>query len=408
MMKYFAVRLLLYLSLAIGFFTLLIVITKNYSFHEDITFAIKTTILILILSLLSFRFYTKFPGRRSGLIIFPIVGIWFSATISVLIFLREPYTFFYLSNGLLYIFACMFIEFFYYKKQKNTMAFIPLGWTEDLYKIEGIEWLRLDQPILPNEKTKYIVADLHSPQLDEKWQKFLAECSLQKVNILNIRDVKESLTGRIKIHHMDANDMGSWTPPSFYPLFKRILDIAIVVLSLPITLPIMIITAIIIKLESEGGILFSQIRVGENGEEFLIYKFRSMCKDSEKYGAKFSERNDMRITRTGQFIRKTRIDELPQFFNILKGDMSLIGPRPEQKNFVRKFEKSIPFYNYRHIVKPGISGWAQVMHGYTADIDETQVKVEYDFYYIKNFSFSLDVLIFFKTIKTMLTGFGAR
>ena len=118
--------------------------------------------------------------------------------------------------------------------------------------------------------------------------------------------------------------------------------------------------------------------------------------------------NDMRVTRIGKFIRKTRIDELPQFFNVLKGNMSLIGPRPEQKVFVDQFEQEIPFYNYRHIVKPGITGWAQVTHGYAGDADETRVKIEHDFYYIKHISFSLDILIVFKTIKTMLTGFGAR
>ena len=117
---------------------------------------------------------------------------------------------------------------------------------------------------------------------------------------------------------------------------------------------------------------------------------------------------DSRVTRIGNIIRKTRIDELPQFWNILKGDMSLIGPRPEQKVFVDQFIQEIPFYDYRHIVRPGISGWAQVTHGYAADTEQTQIKIEHDFYYIKHFSFSLDVLILFKTLKTMLTGFGAR
>ena len=117
---------------------------------------------------------------------------------------------------------------------------------------------------------------------------------------------------------------------------------------------------------------------------------------------------DMRITKFGHFIRKTRIDELPQFLNILKGDMSLIGPRPEQLSFVEQFNESIPFYRYRHIVRPGLSGWAQVMQGYASDEDETRVKLEYDFYYIKNFSLALDLLIILKTIQTILTGFGAR
>ncbi|MDE8034084.1 sugar transferase [Actinobacillus equuli subsp. equuli] len=181
-----------------------------------------------------------------------------------------------------------------------------------------------------------------------------------------------------------------------------------VLLSFPIVLPVMLITAILIKLESEGPVLFIQKRIGQKGEEFSIYKFRSMCKDSEKDGAKLASVGDMRVTRVGKFIRKTRIDELPQFFNVLKGDMALIGPRPGQKAFVEQFDQNIPFYSYRHIVKPGITGWAQVTHGYAATKDETQVKIEHDFYYIRHFSFALDVLIFFKTIQTMLTGFGAR
>ena len=170
----------------------------------------------------------------------------------------------------------------------------------------------------------------------------------------------------------------------------------------------MLLTAAAIRLESPGSELFVQNRVGQGGREFKIYKFRSMAADSEADGAKLAQVGDSRITRVGSFIRKTRLDELPQFFNILKGDMSLIGPRPEQKYFVERFEQSIPFYGYRHIVKPGLSGWAQVTQGYAGNEDETQVKLEHDFYYIKHFSLSLDILIIFKTVKTILTGFGAR
>ena len=167
-------------------------------------------------------------------------------------------------------------------------------------------------------------------------------------------------------------------------------------------------TAIAIRLESPGKVIFVQERVGQGGRLFKIYKFRSMRFDAEKHGAQLAQQNDARITRVGKFIRKTRIDELPQFINVLKGDMSLIGPRPEQLGFVKEFEKTIPFYNYRHIVKPGISGWAQVTQGYASNEDETALKVQYDFYYIKHISFALDVLIVLKTIQTMLTGFGAR
>ena len=139
-----------------------------------------------------------------------------------------------------------------------------------------------------------------------------------------------------------------------------------------------------------------------------MYKFRSMTECSDVNQQQETEQDDARVTGIGRFIRKTRIDELPQFLNVLKGEMSLIGPRAEYKRFADELEKQVPFYQYRHIVKPGISGWAQVMHGYATGADETQIKIEHDFYYIKNFSFWLDTLIVFKTIKTVITGFGAR
>jgi len=189
---------------------------------------------------------------------------------------------------------------------------------------------------------------------------------------------------------------------------KRLMDITLVVISAPLWLPVMLITGVLIKLESSGPMFFVQERVGQGNRPFNVYKLRSMCKDSEKNGAQFAAANDMRITRVGKVIRKTRIDEIPQFINVLKGDMSLIGPRPEQRVFVEQFEEEIPFYAYRHVVKPGITGWAQVVHGYAADADDTRVKIEHDFYYIKHFSLWLDILIIFKTIRTMLTGFGAR
>lgn len=228
------------------------------------------------------------------------------------------------------------------------------------------------------------------------------------IKIYNAKNLEESLTGRVRSRYFYENDLGTLQPSGIYQIIKRVIDVIAVLITLPITICIMLITAIAIRLESKGNVLFIQKRVGQGRKEFNLYKFRSMCQDSEKDGTKFATTNDMRITKVGKFIRKTRIDELPQFFNVLKGDMSLIGPRPEQKVFVDKFIKEIPFYNYRHIVKPGISGWAQVIQGYTADVNDTKIKLQYDLYYIKNFSIWLDILIVFKTIKTMLTGFGAR
>jgi exopolysaccharide biosynthesis polyprenyl glycosylphosphotransferase len=216
------------------------------------------------------------------------------------------------------------------------------------------------------------------------------------------------MTGRVQIEHLAENEFGSLLPSALYAFFKRCVDVFAVVVTAPLTVPLMLLTAIAVKLDSPGPALFMQKRVGQGDRDYRIYKFRSMCHDSEKDGAQLAQAGDMRVTRVGRVIRKTRLDELPQFFNVLKGEMSLIGPRPEQRAFVEQFEKEIPFYIYRHVVKPGITGWAQVVQGYASDADDTRVKLQHDFYYIKHFSLWLDILIVFKTIKTIMTGFGAR
>lgn len=371
---------------------------------------IIVTSITFILIAITLRVLLKYPGNKSSSFVLSTVLSWYSIILLILLVFRFDY-----SNVLLGIsfLLTLFFCFMGYFLSRNwvipKIAFIPVGRAKNIDTISNrVEWIHLTNPSLPERRINAIVTDLHSNELTVDWQKFLAQCTLNHISVYNVRQLKESLTGRVEIRHMYENDLGSLLPSPVYSLVKRIIDIILILISVPITLPIMLITAIAIQLESEGGAMFIQKRVGQGGKEFNIYKFRSMCKDSESKGAQFASANDMRVTRIGKFIRKTRIDELPQFFNVLKGDMSLIGPRPEQKTFVDKFEEEIAFYNYRHIVKPGISGWAQVVHGYAADVDDTKVKLEHDFYYIKNFSFWLDILIIFKTLKTMLTGFGAR
>jgi lipopolysaccharide/colanic/teichoic acid biosynthesis glycosyltransferase len=181
-----------------------------------------------------------------------------------------------------------------------------------------------------------------------------------------------------------------------------------VLISLPTLLPVLWVVAVLIRLDSAGPVLFFQRRVGKSGRPFNMVKFRSMCHRADADGAKFTSAADQRTTRLGRFIRKTRIDELPQFWNVLIGDMSLIGPRPEQVPFVARFAKEIPFYEYRHMIKPGITGWAQVTQGYAGSVDETRIKLAHDLYYIRHYSIFMDLLIVLKTICTMLTGFGAK
>lgn len=379
--------------------------------HVRINTITANGIAYLFISFILWQF-KRFAGTNILSFIIPTVTLIYLAIFGYFIFTRLGYSRHALLTGfglnLIYFFI---IHFLIQKYQTIRYAILPFGNINALIyqrTIQKIQFIQLNQPLLEKLQVHGIIADLHSSQLDQNWTKFLAQCTLERIPVFHIKQVQEALTGRIQIEHLSENQFGSLLPSPFYMAFKRILDICIVILILPITLPIMLITAITIKLESSGNILFIQNRVGQGNKDFKIYKFRSMTMNAEQDGAKLAQANDLRITGIGHWIRKTRIDELPQLWNVLKGDMSLIGPRPEQRTFVEQFEKNIPFYIYRHVVKPGMTGWAQVMHGYASNEDETMVKIQYDFYYIKHFSFWLDILIFFKTIRVVITGFGAK
>ncbi|WP_269571208.1 exopolysaccharide biosynthesis polyprenyl glycosylphosphotransferase [Leptospira wolbachii] len=187
---------------------------------------------------------------------------------------------------------------------------------------------------------------------------------------------------------------------------KAILDFVGALLLLILTSPLIILAAFLVKITSTGPILYSQVRVGLSGKEFNIFKLRTMIADAEKEGAKWSSFNDPRITKIGAIFRKTRIDELPQLFNILRGDMSFIGPRPERPEFIKILVEEIPYYSLRHLMKPGLSGWAQVNYDYGSSVNDSLVKLEYDLYYIKNYSFYLDLRTIIKTIRVVVFGKG--
>jgi sugar transferase (PEP-CTERM system associated) len=189
---------------------------------------------------------------------------------------------------------------------------------------------------------------------------------------------------------------------------KNALDFIVASTLLVLTLPLMIAAAIAIKLTSRGPILYSQERVGLGGKVFTIYKFRSMRTDAEKDGARWATANDDRVTRIGRIMRKTRIDELPQLVNVLRGQMSMVGPRPERPQFVSKLQEEIPFYEMRHMMRPGLSGWAQVRYQYGSSVEDAHEKLRYDLYYIKNYSLFLDLTILLETTKVVVFGSGAR
>ncbi|MCK5917648.1 MAG: sugar transferase, partial [Cocleimonas sp.] len=219
---------------------------------------------------------------------------------------------------------------------------------------------------------------------------------------------KMSVPTTISTHAVDlTNELIA--PESSYLISKRVFDIALILFFSPIIIPLMLITAVLIKLEEpSASVFFWQKRVGAQGKAFNMIKFRSMTTDSEKHGSQFAQASDKRITRLGRFTRKMRIDELPQLLNIIRGEMSLIGPRPEQVLFVEEFAKTIPNYGDRHHVLPGITGLAQIKQGYVDDANGTRTKLAYDLYYIENISFLMDIRIALQTLHTMATGFGAR
>lgn len=193
-----------------------------------------------------------------------------------------------------------------------------------------------------------------------------------------------------------------------YKHWRRLIDVTAASIGLLLSLPIMLLTAIAIKLDSRGPIFYTQERVGKGGEVFKIVKFRSMRTDAEKDGPVWAREADDRVTRVGKIIRKVRIDELPQFINVLRGEMSFIGPRPERPEFVQMLEREIPFYAHRCLVKPGLTGWAQIRYSYGASVQDAMEKLQYDLYYIKNQSPVLDLIILFETVRIVLFGRGAR
>ena len=189
---------------------------------------------------------------------------------------------------------------------------------------------------------------------------------------------------------------------------KRILDLLLASTVFLMVWPFMLLTALAVRLESPGPVLYHQTRVGLNGRPFRIYKFRSMRTDAEKSGAQWAVKNDARITRVGAFIRNTRLDELPQLYNVLSGSMSFVGPRPERPEFVVDLAKQIPYYELRHKVKPGLMGWAQLKYPYGASVDDARHKLQYDLYYTKNHSFFIDILIMIQTVEIILLGKGVH
>lgn len=367
--------------------------------------------LAAITALFAFRRVTMYPGARAFAYVLPTFSITFGLATAVLLASRIPYSGTMLLAGYVASLGITFLIAFINQRTAAPprMYFVPAGNTGIVADTPSVVWVRMATPVLPDDPGAAVVADLRHDH-DPEWERMLARAAISGRAVYHTKQLRESLTGRVEIEHLSENSFGSLLPNLAYRGVKRTADLLACLVALPILLVPMLLVAVLIRLDSPGPALFRQRRMGYQGHPFHVIKFRTM----EHRGgtgdmhAAITQDDDMRITRIGRFLRRSRLDELPQIVNILRGEMSWVGPRPEALPLSEWYERELPFYAYRHIVRPGITGWAQVNQGHVAGLGDVHVKLHYDFYYIKYFSAWLDILIALRTVTIMLTGFGAK
>lgn len=337
------------------------------------------------------------------------VGAVYGVVMAYLLLARAYYSRSFLLTSLVTLLFWETIDSLVIRSSNHTLKLggVPSAAVERLRGLRGIELVMLELPKVEDD-VDGLVVDMHQP-LSPEWARFVAEWAASGRAVYHAAAIYETATSRVPLAYLSDGWVGELFNGAVPYLFvKRALDLVFVILTLPITLPLCLIVAGAIWIDSGSPVLFWQVRVGQHGRHFKLVKFRSMRIDAEADGAQFAGEDDRRVTRVGRVIRRLRLDELPQLWNVLRGEMSLIGPRPEQVPFVQQFTRQIPFYSWRHRVKPGITGWAQVQQGYASGLEDTITKLEYDLYYVKHLSLWLDLTIMVKTVWIMLTGRGAR
>ena len=367
--------------------------------------------IALIAGLWIARNITTYPGAEATSYILPAISISYTLLFVILIIGRIPYNRALLVSGWVIgtiWYVALFARIQRYKRLR--VGVVPPCDPAALADIDTVEVVVLRSANIGTVAVDAVIADLRA-DIPAEWDRALADYALTGIPVYHLKHFKESLTGRVELEHLSENSFGSLTPLSAFMAFKRGVDWVAALAAGIILLPLFVVVAIVIRLSSSGPILFRQERMGYRGRTFTVFKFRTMTVTSpgtDPRAAAITHDDDVRITRVGAFLRRSRIDELPQIINILRGEMSWIGPRPEAAVLSRWYQEEIPFYRYRHIVVPGLTGWAQVNQGHVTDVTDVTEKLFYDFYYIKNYSLWMDLLIVNRTILTILSGFGAR
>ena len=340
----------------------------------------------------------RYPGRGSSLVSIPLTLVPILVLIAVIALGRIYYSRPYLICFGSVMLAWMFLRYQMQRRPSvRALATLPFGQMELLESIKGIRFVQLRKPVLPNAQLDGIVLDMHA-QIPQEWISFIADQVMQQKRIYHVASLVESMAGLVSLEHVAALHLEDLRPSLLFNPIKRGVDISVSLLGGLLLLPLGLLVAVLIRLESKGPALYRQERVGFQGKNFMLLKFRSMRVDAEAGGAQFTVENDPRITRMGRFIRKTRLDELPQLWNVVRGEMSLVGPRPERAEFVDQFEQLMPGYNRRHDIPPGITGLAQIRGRYQTD---PGFKLGHDLQYIVNWSPILDLMILAQTVAVM-------
>jgi lipopolysaccharide/colanic/teichoic acid biosynthesis glycosyltransferase len=380
-------------------------------FTSNMLSSILGTALALLLGFSVYRNMTPFPGIRPSAFVIPSFGLAYAAVFATYLFLRLDYSRFQMGASLMLAVVWFFmLSVIAARSSALRMAIVPGGRVDRLRAVRNVEWERLRRPT-PLSGMDGLVVDLRS-DLSDEWERCISDAALAGLPVYHVKQILESATGKVDIEHLSENTLGSLNPNDTYLEAKKAIDWVSALIALLLFLPVGLAIAAGIRFDSPGPALFRQTRVGYRGESFTVYKFRTMVVATQtehaELDASITNDDDKRVTRLGRFLRRSRLDEVPQLFNILRGEMSWIGPRPEALKLSEWYEQQLPFYRYRHIVRPGITGWAQVNQGHVTMVDQVLEKLHYDFYYVKNFSLWLDILIVLRTVRTVLTGFGAR
>jgi len=366
----------------------------------------------MLIGAVLFRSFKAYPGVRSYEYVLPVYLASYGMVAAFLLVTRLDYV----RSTLITSFVLSIALFFVICLIENRLvslisAYVPGGAVDRLGPVRNVEWHPLTEPTVPHFPCSGIVADFRV-DLDDAWQRMLADATLAGVRVYHVKQLIESMTGQLDIEHLSENNFGSLSPSEGYGKLKRAIDVASAMLCLPLLLPLLALIAVATRLDSPGPALFRQQRVGFRGKPFTIIKFRTMhmaCeRDVPGMNSAMTVASDCRVTRIGKLLRRTRIDEIPQIINVLRGEMSWIGPRPEEISLSAWYNRELAFYSYRHVIRPGITGWAQVNQGHVVDLHAVKAKLGYDFYYIKYVSAGLDILIMLRTIRTILTGDGAK